>query len=86
MCNRGLEFVFGLRICEKWLDVAVALQYMHQIMNPTYVHSNVKSRNIFLDDDFEAKIGIVSLETLSGQIPNVWLSQGYIAVRYVESI
>ncbi|WRX21946.1 Protein kinase domain - like 10 [Theobroma cacao] len=39
------------------LDVAVALQYMHQIMNPSYVHRNVKSRNIFLEEDFNAKIG-----------------------------
>ncbi|KAM7473252.1 hypothetical protein LguiB_020495 [Lonicera macranthoides] len=29
-----------LRIC---LDVATALQYMHRIMNPCYVHRNIKS-------------------------------------------
>ncbi|XVF60055.1 hypothetical protein PTKIN_Ptkin08bG0012100 [Pterospermum kingtungense] len=39
------------------LDLAVALQYMHQIMNPSYVHRKIKSRKIFLDEDFNAKIG-----------------------------
>uniref|UniRef100_A0A6N2MAV1 Protein kinase domain-containing protein n=1 Tax=Salix viminalis TaxID=40686 RepID=A0A6N2MAV1_SALVM len=43
-----------LKIC---LDVAVALQYMHHIMHPSYVHRNIKSQNIFLDEEFNAKIG-----------------------------
>lgn len=53
-CDCFLTWSQRLRIC---LDVAVALQYMHHIMNPSYVHRNVKSRNIFLDEEFNAKIG-----------------------------
>ncbi|KDP46302.1 hypothetical protein JCGZ_10142 [Jatropha curcas] len=53
-CYCFLTWSQRLKIC---LDVAVALQYMHHIMNPSYVHRNVKSRNIFLDEEFNAKIG-----------------------------
>ncbi|KAM5581962.1 protein LYK2 [Rosa sericea] len=53
-CDCFLTWSQRLRIC---LDVALALQYMHHIMNPSYVHRNVKSRNIFLDEEFNAKIG-----------------------------
>ncbi|XP_061988877.1 protein LYK2 isoform X2 [Rosa rugosa] len=53
-CDCFLTWSQRLRICR---DVALALQYMHHIMNPSYVHRNVKSRNIFLDEEFNAKIG-----------------------------
>lgn len=53
-CYCFLTWSQRLRIC---LDIAMALHYMHHVMNPSYVHRNVKSRNIFLDEDFNAKIG-----------------------------
>ncbi|EYU34796.1 hypothetical protein ABFS82_11G136100 [Erythranthe guttata] len=53
-CSCFLTWNQRVKIC---LDVATALQYMHHIMNPSYVHSNIKSRNIFLDEDFSAKVG-----------------------------
>lgn len=53
-CYCFLTWNQRLRIC---LDVALALQFMHQIMNPSYVHRYIKSRNIFLDEDFNAKVG-----------------------------
>lgn len=53
-CYCFLTWNQRLRIC---LDVGVALQYMHHIMNPPYIHRNIKSRNIFLDEEFKAKIG-----------------------------
>ncbi|KAM7509256.1 hypothetical protein LguiA_019709 [Lonicera macranthoides] len=53
-CYCFLTWNQRLRIC---LDVATALQYMHHIMNPCYVHRNIKSRNIFLDEEFNAKVG-----------------------------
>ncbi|GAV64292.1 Pkinase domain-containing protein, partial [Cephalotus follicularis] len=53
-CYCFLTWSQRLNIC---LDVAMALQYMHHIMNPSYVHRNLKSRNIFLDEEFNAKIG-----------------------------
>ncbi|XP_038998457.1 protein LYK2-like [Hibiscus syriacus] len=75
-----------------YLDVAVALQYMHQIMNPSYVHRDVKSRNIFLDEDFNAKIGNSGMSScveddtkypdLSTN-PAIW-SLGYLAPEYLH--
>ncbi|KAK1438776.1 hypothetical protein QVD17_04586 [Tagetes erecta] len=53
-CSCFLTWNQRLKIC---LDVASALQYMHQIINPSYVHRNIKSRNIFLDEEFHAKVG-----------------------------
>ncbi|KAL2538175.1 Protein LYK2 [Forsythia ovata] len=53
-CYCFLTWNQRLKIC---LDVATALQYMHHIMNPSYVHRNIKSWNIFLDEEFNAKVG-----------------------------
>ncbi|CAA0823473.1 Protein LYK2 [Striga hermonthica] len=53
-CSCFLTWNQRLRIC---LDVATALQYMHHVMNPSYVHGSIRSRNIFLDGEFGAKVG-----------------------------
>ncbi|XP_057983567.1 protein LYK2 [Malania oleifera] len=53
-CYCFLTWSQRLRIC---LDVALVLQFMHHIMNTTYVHRNIKTRNIFLDEEFNAKVG-----------------------------
>lgn len=62
-------------------------------MNPSYVHRNVKSRNIFLDEEFGAKIGnfgmagCVENDTEDPQFystnPASW-SLGYLAPEYVH--
>ncbi|XP_010250766.1 PREDICTED: protein LYK2-like [Nelumbo nucifera] len=79
-----------LRIC---LDVAIALQYMHHIMHPSYVHRNIKSRNIFLDEEFHAKVGnfgmsrCVNDDSEEPQSPSAhstsW-SKGYLAPEFVQ--
>ncbi|KAL5172005.1 Protein LYK2 [Glycine soja] len=89
-CYCFLTWSQRLRIC---LDVASALQYMHHVMNPSYVHRNVKSRNIFLDEEFGAKIrnfgmaGCVENDTEDPQFystnPASW-SLGYLAPEYVH--
>ncbi|KAL5717641.1 hypothetical protein ACHQM5_010621 [Ranunculus cassubicifolius] len=53
-CYCFLTWNQRIKIC---LDIAVALEYMHHIMIPSYVHRDIKSRNIFLDEEFNAKIG-----------------------------
>ncbi|EEF50927.1 ATP binding protein, putative [Ricinus communis] len=89
-CYCFLTWNQRLKIC---LDVAVALQYMHHIMNPSYVHRNVKSRNIFLDEEFNAKIGNFGMarciegDTQNTEIhstnPSSW-SLGYLAPEYIH--
>ncbi|KAJ4729437.1 LysM receptor kinase [Melia azedarach] len=89
-CYCFLTWSQRLRIC---LDVAMALQYMHQVMNPSYVHRNIKSRNIFLDEEFNAKVGnfgmarCVEDDTESPQFysanPASW-SLGYLAPEYIH--
>lgn len=89
-CYCFLNWSQRLRIC---LDVASSLQYMHHVMSPSYVHRNVKSRNIFLDEDFGAKIGnfgmadCVENETEDPKFystnPASW-SLGYLAPEYVH--
>ncbi|KAL6587397.1 hypothetical protein OROMI_000375 [Orobanche minor] len=80
-CSCFLTWNQRLKIC---LDVATALQHMHHVVNPSYVHSNVKSRNIFLDEDFSAKIGNVGLarcigpESKDQQSGRIW-NEGYLA-------
>ncbi|CAN1153909.1 Protein LYK2 [Linum perenne] len=37
---------------------------MHLIMSPSYVHRNLRTRNIFLDEDFNAKIGNFAMAKL----------------------
>ncbi|XP_021888262.1 protein LYK2 [Carica papaya] len=89
-CYCFLTWNQRLRIC---LDIALALQYMHQIMNPSYVHQNIKARNIFLDEDFNAKIANFGMsrciedETehpdFSSTSPATW-SLGYLSPEYVQ--
>ncbi|PKI60363.1 hypothetical protein CRG98_019299 [Punica granatum] len=83
-CDCFLTWAQRLRIC---LDVAMALQYMHHIMSPSYIHRNVKSRNIFLDEEFNAKIGNFGMpvspeEGDPGPGPNC--SQAYLAPEFVR--
>ncbi|KAB2614085.1 protein LYK2 [Pyrus ussuriensis x Pyrus communis] len=65
------------------LDVAMALQYMHHIMNPPYVHRNVKSRNIFLDEEFNAKIGNFGMAKCAENEAEDQ-SFGYMAPEYLQ--
>lgn len=90
-CYCFLTWSQRIRIC---LHVAMALQYMHHVMNPSYIHRNVKSRNIFLDDEFNAKLGNFGMEgcvdenetedpNFYSTNPATW-SLGYLAPEYVH--
>ncbi|KAJ7974781.1 LysM receptor kinase [Quillaja saponaria] len=89
-CYCFLTWSQRLRIC---LDVAMALHYIHHVMNPSYVHRNIKSRNIFLDEEFSAKVGnfgmagCVQNDTEDPHFystnPASW-SLGYLAPEYVH--
>ncbi|GFY83166.1 protein kinase superfamily protein [Actinidia rufa] len=77
-CYCFLNWSQRLKIC---LDVAMALHYMHHIMIPSYVHGNIKSRNIFLDEEFVAKIGNFGLPNVATELSQSW-SKGYLAPEY----
>ncbi|GAB4848004.1 hypothetical protein Ancab_002664 [Ancistrocladus abbreviatus] len=84
-CSCFLTWSQRLRIC---LDAALALQYMHHIMNPPYVHRNIKSRNIFLDEEFNAKIGNFGMARCSIEDEDADLScwsRGYLAPEYLQN-
>ncbi|CAL1391484.1 unnamed protein product [Linum trigynum] len=68
-----------LKIC---LDVAVGLQYMHHIMSPSYVHMKLRSRNIFLDEEFNAKIGNFAMAKLVEEDDQIDID--YLAPEYVN--
>ncbi|KAF9603437.1 hypothetical protein IFM89_036138 [Coptis chinensis] len=90
-CYCFLTWNQRLRIC---LDVAMSLQFMHHTMNPSYVHRNVKARNIFLDEEFNAKIGNFGMARCTEDDPrdmkypsstcSVSQNRGYLAPEYLQ--
>ena len=38
------------------LDAARGLEYIHEHTKPTYVHRDIKSANILIDNNFHAKV------------------------------
>ncbi|KAI4387918.1 hypothetical protein MLD38_000304 [Melastoma candidum] len=78
-CYCFLTWNQRLRIC---LDVAMALQYIHHIMNPSYIHRNIRSRNIFLDEEFNAKVGNFGMASCIRE-DEVARDKGYLSPEYI---
>ncbi|KAJ8546427.1 hypothetical protein K7X08_019010 [Anisodus acutangulus] len=76
-CDIFLTWNQRLRIC---LDVAIALKFMHHIMDPAYIHRNIKSRNIFLDEEFKAKVGNFGMDGCVEED----VAKAYLAPEYLE--
>ncbi|KAG4979055.1 hypothetical protein JHK86_038529 [Glycine max] len=53
--NRGSSLTWPLRL-RIAVDVARALEYLHEHNNPPVVHRDLKSSNVFLDSNFNAKV------------------------------
>ncbi|PIN25201.1 Serine/threonine protein kinase [Handroanthus impetiginosus] len=60
----GLEPLSWTRRLNIALDVARGLEYLHSLAHLSFIHRDLKSANILLDDDFRAKVsdfGLVKL-------------------------
>lgn len=73
-CNRFLNWKQRLKIC---LDTANAMHFLHDAIN--LFHIRLSLRNIFLDDEFNAKIGFLGI---SLSLENK--EEGYSAPEYVR--
>lgn len=68
------------------VDVARGLEYLHEHRNPPVVHRDLKSSNILLDSNFNAKLADFGLAVTSGiQSKNIEISGtlGYVAPEYL---
>ncbi|KAJ6675714.1 LYSM-DOMAIN RECEPTOR-LIKE KINASE-RELATED [Salix viminalis] len=69
------------------LDVANGLYYLHSFTEPAYVHQDIKSSNVMLNDNLRAKIANFSLAraaTSAAMTKHVVGSIGYMAPEYVR--
>ncbi|GBG71568.1 lysin motif receptor-like kinase (LysM-RLK) [Chara braunii] len=74
------------------VDVASALEYLHEHTRPSYVHRDIKSSNILLDKDMRAKVadfGLIRLmgcEEGKGSMVSTGLvgTVGYMAPEYLK--
>ncbi|GLT57306.1 hypothetical protein SLA2020_302880 [Shorea laevis] len=98
MPNGSLDFhLFGGRTLLKWevrykiaLGLASALLYLHEESGQYVVHRDIKSSNIMLDSDFNAKLGDFGLARLMDEqagvkttgLAGTW---GYIAPEYAST-
>ncbi|CAL5415155.1 unnamed protein product [Camellia sinensis] len=72
------------------LGTAKALSYLHEAIEPKVVHRDIKSSNILLDDNFNAKISDFGLAKLLGAgkshiTTRVMGTFGYVAPEYANS-
>ncbi|KDP42003.1 hypothetical protein JCGZ_27021 [Jatropha curcas] len=68
------------------VDIARGLEYLHEHCNPPVVHRDIKSSNILLDSNFNAKLSDFGLAVTSGvENKNIKLSGtlGYVAPEYL---
>ncbi|OMO99808.1 hypothetical protein CCACVL1_03621 [Corchorus capsularis] len=74
-------------------DIADALNYLHNYINPPYIHKNLKTSNILLDANFRAKVTNFGLarsieDNDEGGLQltrHVVGTQGYMAPEYIEN-
>ncbi|XP_050235296.1 probable receptor-like protein kinase At1g80640 [Mercurialis annua] len=83
--THGAKLTWHLRM-KIAVDVARGLEYLHEHCNPSIVHRDLKSSNILLDSNFNAKLSDFGLAVTSGiENRNIKLSGtlGYVAPEYL---
>ncbi|XP_073023427.1 probable receptor-like protein kinase At1g80640 isoform X2 [Primulina eburnea] len=69
------------------LDIARGLEYLHEHCNPPVIHRDVKSTNILLDSDFNAKLSDFGLAITGGSSNKASIklsgTLGYVAPEYL---
>ncbi|XP_011015399.1 PREDICTED: probable receptor-like protein kinase At1g80640 isoform X2 [Populus euphratica] len=83
--THGSALTWNLRM-KIAVDVARGLEYLHEHCNPPVVHRDLKSSNILLDSNFNAKLSDFGLAVASG-IQNKYIklsgTSGYVAPEYL---
>ncbi|XP_043714867.1 L-type lectin-domain containing receptor kinase IX.1-like [Telopea speciosissima] len=86
--NRGSSLTWELRY-KIALDLAYAIRYLHEEWDQCVVHRDIKSSNVILDSNFNAKLGdfgmarLVEHEKESETINFVAGTLGYMAPEYI---
>ncbi|CAK9142009.1 unnamed protein product [Ilex paraguariensis] len=84
--SHGLALTWHLRM-KIALDVARGLEYLHERCSPPVIHRDIKSSNILLDSNFNAKLSDFGLAITGGthNKSNIKLSGtlGYVAPEYL---
>ncbi|GMY06080.1 probable receptor-like protein kinase At1g80640 isoform X1 [Fagus crenata] len=83
--TQGSTLTWNLRM-KIAVDVARGLEYLHEHLHPPVVHRDIKSSNILLDSNFNAKLSDFGLAVTSGtENKNIKLSGtlGYVAPEYL---
>ncbi|WVZ00878.1 hypothetical protein V8G54_026947 [Vigna mungo] len=86
--NRGSSLTWYLRL-RIAVDVARALEYLHEHSNPPVVHRDLQSSNVLLDSNFNAKLSDFGFAMVSGmQHKNMKMSGtlGYVAPEYISHV
>ncbi|KAG4955299.1 hypothetical protein AAZX31_15G004400 [Glycine max] len=84
--NWGSSLTWHLRL-RIAVDVARALEYLHEHNNPPVVHRDLKCSNVLLDSNFNAKLSDFGFAVVSGmQHKNIKMSGtlGYVAPEYIS--
>lgn len=84
--SRGSALTWHIRM-KIALDVARGVEYLHEHCNPPVIHRDLKSSNILLDSNFNAKLSDFGLAVVDGSQHknNIKLSGtlGYVAPEYL---
>ncbi|XP_012462439.1 G-type lectin S-receptor-like serine/threonine-protein kinase SD2-5 [Gossypium raimondii] len=90
--NKNQEPALGWQIRKKIiLDIAKGLAYLHEECNQKILHLDIKSQNILLDENFNAKVSDFGLSKLIGRdqsrvVTTMRGTPGYMAPEWLSSV